>query len=255
MKTESASFSPYGPEWIRGPASIEGGEVRLDRKRVEKYRISETHDLLFSLASMDKGSPEDVKAFVRRYGLLWHGPDELGGELRESLRGWVRVGTELVETMKFSTDLADAERTGSIELLRDSSSLTLSRLYKEVLLPMKQKGNSLEDLVGAASEALARHLDEKLQGSRLGVRSAWRENMRPHYGKLILDYHPKDLVTAAYAELAMLLVERRELENCLGCGRRFLPKSGKQKYCERSCSERTRQRKRRRQQSAQNSAG
>ena len=44
----------------------------------------------------------------------------------------------------------------------------------------------------------------------------------------------------------MLIVNQREMKECKGCGRMFLPKSRKEKYHSKQCSANTRKRKSRR---------
>ena len=74
-------------EWVRGPARIADGEVILDEDRAERYTPHSIDQAIFELAAAS--DYQDLRAFVRRYGLLWHGPDSLGtGECRESVSNW-----------------------------------------------------------------------------------------------------------------------------------------------------------------------
>ncbi len=80
------------PEWVKGHAVIEGNAVVLDESRAEKYWFYESEEadkIAFDLAAMalhrSGRDPEQVRAFVRRYGLLWHGADKL---VRNQATSW-----------------------------------------------------------------------------------------------------------------------------------------------------------------------
>lgn len=80
---------PAGQYWVRGPAHIVDNscEIVLDEDRIERYVLYQNTGLLFELAGLGDGDKvQKALAFVRRYGLLWHGEEHLGsGEFRESL--------------------------------------------------------------------------------------------------------------------------------------------------------------------------
>ena len=62
-------------------------------------------------------------------------------------------------------------------------------------------------------------------------------------GDIRLAYSPLNLISAAYADLAALVATKAEFKECSGCGRAFLPGSGKQKYHDPQCATRSRQRR------------
>ena len=62
-------------------------------------------------------------------------------------------------------------------------------------------------------------------------------------GDIRLAYSTLNLISAAYADLAALVVTKAEFKECSGCGRAFLPGSGKQKYHNPRCATRSRQRR------------
>jgi len=62
-------------------------------------------------------------------------------------------------------------------------------------------------------------------------------------GDIRLAYSRLNLISAAYAELAALVATKAEFKECSGCGRAFLPGSGKQKYHGPQCATRSRQRR------------
>jgi hypothetical protein len=86
------------PTWLKGPAEIAGGYVFLNREHAEKYHLSgaSAENMAFELSALalpdptDRGAFEDnVRRFVRRYGLLWHGADHKASEFKESLDVWL----------------------------------------------------------------------------------------------------------------------------------------------------------------------
>jgi hypothetical protein len=85
----------------------------------------------------------------------------------------------------------------------------------------------------------------RLQGSwvRVSVAPVAEQDARDRPGQVLLTYHPSDLETAAYAELAMLIASQQELRSCKGCGRWFLAKSDKQLYHDQNCATNARQRR------------
>ena len=64
-------------------------------------------------------------------------------------------------------------------------------------------------------------------------------------GEFFFGEDPPNLVVAAYAHLAMLIVNRATFKPCAGCGKLFTPKHGNQAYCETRCQERTKKAKQR----------
>ena len=76
------------PEWLRGPASIVGGEVVLDEERAEPYTPYDMDRAIFALAAL-RQQEDNIGAFVRRYGLLRRGPELFGtGTCREPVSEW-----------------------------------------------------------------------------------------------------------------------------------------------------------------------
>src|SRR5215210_6166532 len=105
------------PEWVRGPARIADGEVILDEDRAERYAAHSIDQAIFELAAAN--DYQDVRAFVRRYGLLWHGPESLGtGECRESLSDWQTAVYEAATVLLLYMKLREAARTGSADPVR-----------------------------------------------------------------------------------------------------------------------------------------
>ena len=222
------------PEWARGPTRIEGNAVILDESRAERYWFYETEEvdtIAFDLAAMalhrSGRNPEQVRAFARRYGLLWHGADKLGsGDCRESLDSWWDEAQRLSSVLFISIRLGQAMREGTAAPIRkylDSLGITFDPPTDETYLM-------------AATTMIARLLNQGLQDSKWGMTVSKPGDMR-------LAHYPPNLVSAAHANLAMLTATKTEFKECPGCGRAFLPDSGKQKYHDPLCATKSRQRR------------
>ena len=84
----SAIFISCGPPrgFAAQPASRVNGSI-LDTERAEEYQPSEDASPLYELAAIR--SPHDVLGFVKRFGLLHHGPTN-GSPPRERFVEWER---------------------------------------------------------------------------------------------------------------------------------------------------------------------
>lgn len=235
---EVMSASPY---WIRGPAWIDTDslEIVLDEVRAQPYYLYEGEGLLFDLAGLGEGDKaQNVLAFVRRYGLLWHGADKVGsGECRESLYAWF----EAVGTLRFVMGLYRS----LIEHTRSDSPEPIHSLGIELGLPDEIAEQATEeDYVNAAKTAVADMITMGLEGCRPGIAPyVGHVSDRHTAGEFVFSFVPSDLVGAAYAEFAMLVGTRAEIVECPGCGRLFSPESGKQKYHSKSCASTSRWRR------------
>jgi hypothetical protein len=166
-----------------------------------------------------------VLLLVRRYGLLWHGKDELGtGNCRECLDDWWQEAEKLSSVLLTSIRLGEAMRKGSAAPIRK---------YFEGL------GISFETdeaYLMAASTVAARLINWGLQDTKWGM-------VVGEPGELRLAHYPPNLVSAAYANLGALIATKAEFKECPGCSRAFLPSSGMQKYHDPQCATKARQRK------------
>jgi hypothetical protein len=230
------------PQWARGPAHIVGDEVVLDEDRAEIYGIHERakeHNFL-ELAELAWGrnqfDPRAISSFVRRNGLLWHGAEEVGsGECRESLEDWRYEALVLTLTLELLTDLRKSIRQDSAAPLRRTL-VKYADVFKEA--PM-DAGD--QDLMDDVSVSLAELISTKLQNCRMGLTSSVDLDTDPQGpGIFLILNSPPDLLSATYVHLAQFMANRVPMEECVGCGRVFIPRSGKQKYCQPSCANLTR---------------
>jgi hypothetical protein len=212
----------------------------LDEDRAQRYRLQDRdcRELLFDLAGI--GAAGDIlrnaRAFVMRYGLLWHGPSDLGsGECRESFRvGWFKHIQDLHLTMTLYQELKKPAQTGSSERLGRWLTAGVSRHEAEQI--------AAEGPRRFAHRLVANTITKGLEGCGVGVGPNVDLDSE-ELGRFALSFVPPDLVGVAYAELAMLVGTGDEIKTCPGCGRPFSPVSGKQKYHAPACSNGNRQRR------------
>ena len=88
-----------------------------------------------------------------------------------------------------------------------------------------------------ASVLLAEVVSRKLEGCTLSIASSVQLDVTPNgHGTFLLSQRPPNLVAAAYVHLTQAMVSRASTQECPGCGWMFIPESGKQKYCTKSCA-------------------
>lgn len=244
-----AQWQQY-PPWARGSARIVKDEVVLDEARAETYHMRGTDALMFDLAALaadwNKRDTRDVLTFVRRHGLLWHGEQDLGtGACRESLSEWWGESRTMAFLMQLSAELRESVRTGSGRLIR-----TMIEDYPEMFGLEEQEARilayTLDDqvLINTASVLLAKVVTSKLEGTSMGLVSSAPQELAPGGPEtFLLSQNPPNLLAAAYVQFSQAVVYRAPIEECPGCGRRFIPKSGKQKYCTKTCASTSRWRR------------
>ena len=226
-------------EWVRGPARIVGGEIILDENRAERYMPDNLDRAIFELAAAR--DYQGFRAFVRRYGLLWHGPDFLGtGECRESVSEWQEAAYEANLILLLYMKLGEAERTGSADSLR-----SLNIPWQG----MPETSND-EDYLKLVSMGLAGLINNHLAQYPMVLVPAFRFDEKAPLGEFVFDRQPPNLHKALYTTFATMIAQRAELKECVGCGRIFHPESGKQKYCTKSCASTSRWRRWKEQQSS-----
>jgi len=234
------------PQWVRGPAKIVGNEIVLDEGRAEEYYIHEPTDLLPDLAglaefldSRSKGERLAV-AFARRHGLLWHGPDKVGtGECREQLREWLHAAINIRVTALLYVRLVDSIESGSVRPLRDLQ----KELEWDWTTAFKDKPTTDLEYLSYASVVVAQMVNEGLDGCSHMIAAACAimdpEGQGAPLGEpgvFMLDVRPRTLEAAAYVHFSQQIEHQTPLSECPGCGRPFLPKSRKQRYCSESCA-------------------
>jgi predicted nucleic acid-binding Zn ribbon protein len=233
------------PEWVRGQASIEGDEIVLNEAVAERYLTDEYEHrqrLLMDLIALRDCEPQDVVIFVYRHGLLWHGPDHVvSGECREALTEWRVAVRHLWVTIGFYLTLNVAWEAGSAKPVRKY----LQRLRDpDIDLFYARLPDNDRQVLEIASTLLAERITRGMEGCNwtfVAACSLRRESVQEG-GPMdfLFGEDPSDLVAAAYAQLASLIANKVPLSECEGCGKTFIPKHGRKRYCTKRCSDRVR---------------
>jgi hypothetical protein len=238
------------PVWARGPAHIVNDEVVLDEDRAEPYHMRGTDELMFELADLaadwNKRDTRDVLTFIRRHGMLWHGERDLGtGTCRESLSTWWLESRTLAFLMQLFAELKESARTRSGGPIRKmiSDFPEMFGLDEQVAREQARR-QSNQVLMNTYSVLLSEVVTSKLEGTSMGLVSTVLTDLRGNGpDTFLLSQNPPDLLAAAYVRFAQAIVHRAPIEECPGCGRRFIKRSGKQEYCTKSCASTSRWRR------------
>jgi hypothetical protein len=214
------------PEWLRGPASIVGGEVVLDEERAEPYTPYNMDRAIFELAALLQ-SGDNIGAFVRRYGLLRRGPKLLGtGKCREPVSEWHdAIGSAWVAVHLYRA-LREAAKAGSAAPVRALG----------INWTQAPETSTDEEYLEWRSALLAKRINDQLRFCPTAIKPAFSPEQGIELGAFVFTSRPPNLLTAAYADFATLVATRAELKECPGCGLLFHPKSGKQKYHDPTCA-------------------
>lgn len=225
------------PPWLRGPACLDRGDVVLDRTRAEEYHPSVVPGLACDLAAITR--PSDVLPFVRRWGLLWHGPQAT--TWREAYRDWEREALTLRDILHLHLYLQRALRGDA------SARQELWRRWARAWGPSSVARVTTEgELYAQVSQALARAISERLEGVQEMVTAAveWESDGRPRApGTFLFTAHAPHLLGYAYHDLALQIVTRTPMSTCIECGRVFVIKDQRQQYCSAPCGGRARYRR------------
>lgn len=229
---EIAPIQVVGLSWARGPAKIVNGEVILDVDRAEEYEFlspEASERMAFELAALPWHSRDEreVKRFVRLYGLLSHGAEDLKrGENRESLEDWWNEATALHFVGACYQTLSDSKGSGSAKKIKD--------FLRQFGYGFREVESGIVDLDQAymteASIWLANLINAGLNGRRSEQRCVWGLNaIGP--GNFRLTQHPPDLISRAYAAFATLIANSAETRFCKVCGKQFRPKTKRSWAC------------------------
>jgi len=214
------------PEWLRGPASIVGGEVVLDEERAERYTPYNMDRTIFELAALVQ-SEDNIGAFVRRYGLLRRGPKLLGtGKCREPVSEWHNAIRGAWVAVHLYHKLREAAKTGSADPVRALG----------INWTQAPETSTDKEYLASRSLLLAELTNDQLRHCPTALVPAYSSEHGIELGAFVFTSRTPDVLTAAYADFATLVATRAELKECPGCGRLFHPKSGKQKYHDPSCA-------------------
>jgi hypothetical protein len=221
-------------EWLRGPAKLDDGWIELDRERARRYTPFAEAGLMYDLAAIRR--PPDALAFVQRYGLLHHGPD--AQDSRERFADFESAALELSNTIGIYNLIRRAVRG------EQDSGDAMSQLWD--LAPQLAEGfdgeaKSADELVDQATQLVTYWTNQGLRGVDFKVVPS------AHWGGQVGDFslsaHTPTLLGSAYQQLAQAIVGRMPMRSCPECGRYFVFKDKRQRFCSATCGSRARQRR------------
>jgi hypothetical protein len=231
------------PGWIHGAASIDDdGWVVL--RDLQTYPIefgTMMRQLPFALAGVR--SPAEAVAFASDWGLLRVSrPDDdsrLPGPtdtIRERYVDMQREAGRLASIMALYVDLHAALNgdTAVEASLRD--------VFVDLGYPDQSGLERLEDMV---LDFIAKQLNAGREGVTMDVRSlgsfhADESEPDPQARGLAWISRSRILLGTIYQQLTHLMIDKETMRFCQDCSRVFLPKTGKQRFCNDTCAARTR---------------
>jgi hypothetical protein len=140
--------------------------------------------------------------------------------------------------MQLSAELKESARTGSGAPIRKMIS-DFPEMFglDEHIAPEAAVTQNDQMLMNSARLLVGEVVTHKLEGTSMGLVSCLLTNLGPNDpDTFLLSQNPPNLLAAAYVNFAQAVVHRAHIRECPGCGRRFIPSSGKQKYHTKSCA-------------------
>jgi hypothetical protein len=235
---EFAPIRMLSPAWARGRARVENGEIVLDEDRADRYGFEtpeESERMAFDLAALPYGDEKAAVSFAGRWGLLWHGADDLvGGKCQESLQDWWVEAGRLRFVVKMYLAIQDAKRKDSAKPVQD-----LIRSLGGVGFPSlsPKRENFIEDYIFGAGVILQGIVNDGLNAGsneepgRNGGRRCWWGLEAVGPGEFKLAQFPPDLLSRAYSAFAHLIANRVEIRPCKVCQRPFHPPTKRSWAC------------------------
>ena len=238
-------YTPTAPVWIRGAATIRDGWISLDPALTERYSPITTPNpskrqqkgerplpLLFALIAARTHA--QILQFVNDYGLLTHGPK--AAKLREPVAEFDRQASLLRAIVRLNRATGEAVKgdADQLEIVR----ATIPMLGIESLT------GSDEEVLAQASVAIAMLVSDQLRATTWGIEASCfydQPDNAPGFFQFTAVW--PTLLSGAYFQLAMLMVDRQPLRVCEGCETLFVQHDPRQSFCGPACSARYRNRK------------
>jgi hypothetical protein len=233
------------PKWVKGRARIENGEIVLDEERAEEYAFEtpeSSEQMAFDLAALSRqeATEGDAVRFAGRYGLLWHGADDVGGGCREPLEEWWVEAGRLNLVGALYQAIVDSKREGSEKpvqnLLRRLGAIGFPSLRSE-------SEHYAQNYITVASIMLQDMINDGLNAgpnqippSRTGKRRCWWGLAAVGPGEFRLAQYPPDLLSRAYSAFSTLIAHNVATRPCKVCGKLFRPKTQRSWACEEHVS-------------------
>jgi len=222
----------------------------MDASRAEPYSPVTDLDLFFELGKLS--APADALPFVRRFGLLRHGPGLPAEEYREPWHEW-EAASDALATVLLRHRLVRRAIGGEQHAV---AALWEWQRESRLAVPAVPHIDTLPALLNAAVDWLGRTVNRHLEGATVGVLPAATfeadetgqaaggavvSNV-PAFanstGLFLSETRPRDLLGYAWVQCVKQLLVRASVADCLECGRPFTPADGRQRYCSPRCQNR-----------------
>jgi hypothetical protein len=160
--------------------------------------LHNVHVAIFELAVVR--NYQDIRAFGRRYGLLWHGPASLDtGEYRETVWDWKTAAHEAALVVLLYLRLREAQETGSADPVRDLN------------IPWSgaPEATNEREYLRLHSMGLAGLINQRM--------GAWRSKLTPGFqfeeeaglGEFVFTHQSPNLLATTYTDFATTIVSQR----------------------------------------------
>jgi len=209
-----------GETWIVLPD--EAKELRVPGDR--------PYALVFDLDFVQ--SPEDARAYVRRWGLLFTGAGDpaVAGVFREAWSDWSASIRELRRVITLA---------GYVRRAYDSDAEAMATLRR--FPDPSVEGMADDDLLREISRGIGALVTAKLAVVPWALDArAWLDPADGDPTEYLLAARPPNTISYVYFLIADLLAARAPVHRCKGCGRLFRPTHGNSRYHDETCSQRAR---------------
>jgi hypothetical protein len=228
--------------WANGRARVENGEIVLERGRAKRYEFRKPEDserMAFDLAALVLHARDEREAvsFVGRYGLLWHGWEDLkeSGECRESLDDWWREAGRLYFASALYVNLWRSKH--------DKSAKEVQNFLRQYGYGFRGLASDDKDFdnnyITEASHVLEVLVNDGLNAGPNGEPGAPKRRQRARWaletigpGEFRLTYYTPDLLSRAYSAFSTLIAGNVETRFCRVCRKQFRPKTQRSEACD-----------------------
>jgi len=224
--------------WRRGSARRDGEWIVVDV--ADRYDLGRAQLQAAAFALAGIRDIEDALRFANEYGLLRSA--RIGQEQRELFPEWQHEARSLTEVATLYIHLHRAESG-------DADSVAYLRSYYERSLTQHSFFPELPDRSHTGLfHVIAGHIAFTLNAGRFRVKTNVRSIMNLDHVDTAMPVHANwefvltagSLSAAIHHTLADLIVAGREMRFCEDCGRVFLVRDRRQRFCNETCAARTR---------------
>ncbi len=259
-------------KWLRGRCEVRDGVVYLDGDNVEPYRLTKDLPIIQDLANLYPDITNNLKAFVKSYGLLCPGEEQSLSEIEEVAKEFrFFIGLHRVITKAAKGDQKSLESLNEMLSQALDQPLRYHRLglltEQEVQKFMELRDQYIEDhswtqhkiastgddrlqIIEGASRILARSLSQRMAGVTpcLASETTWANqgmmNARSAQpGVFMFEHRVESLFDFAYLRLAYHVARNEFILQCPMCGNFFERGQRLKTFCSKRCGVQSRKKR------------